>query len=70
MNGVVALQSLTVPDAFITLAVVGAVLLIGRFLLNLAIRVVIIVAVVAGILWLLGASSFVSLVAPVIPVLG
>lgn len=70
MNSEVVVQSLTVPDAFITLAVVGAVLLVGRFLLNLAIKVVIVVAVVAGLLWLLGASSFVSLMAPVIPFLG
>lgn len=70
MNGVVALQSLTVPDAFVTLAVVGAVLLIGRFLLNLAIKVVVIVAIAAGLLWLFGASSLVSLVAPMLPLLG
>ncbi len=70
MNSVVALQSFTVPDIFITLAVVGAVLLIGRFLLNLAVKVVIIVAIISGVLWLLGASSFVSLVAPAIPPLG
>lgn len=70
MNSVVALQSLTVPDAFITLAVVGAVLFIGRFLLNLAIKVVIIVALVAGVLWMFGASSFISLMAQSIPILG
>lgn len=70
MNGIVALQSLTVPDAFITLAVVGAVLFIGRFLLNLAIKVVIIVALVAGVLWLFGANSFISLMAQSIPILG
>ncbi|UPM41740.1 hypothetical protein [Halocatena salina] len=70
MNVVLPLQLLTVPDAFVTIAVIGAVLLIGRFLLNLAIKVVIIVAVIAGMLWLLGASSFVSLAAPMLPLFG
>ncbi|RRJ28016.1 hypothetical protein [Halocatena pleomorpha] len=71
MNNVLPLQLLTVPDAFITLVVVGAVLLVGRFLMNLAIKVVVLVALIAGMLWLFGISSFVSLAVPVFsPIFG
>lgn len=64
MDGVFALQAFSVPDIVITLAVVLAVLLIGRFLLKLAVKVVIIVALIAGVLWLLGSGSLFSLTAP------
>ncbi len=57
MDTLITLQPVVDQNFFITLAVVVAVLLVGRFLLNLAMKIVIIVAVIAGVLWLLGSGA-------------
>lgn len=61
MNPLLVLQAFTVPGILGTLVVIGVVLLIGRFLLNLAIKIVVAAAVIAGILWLLGVVTLPSL---------
>ncbi|WP_330630325.1 hypothetical protein [Halocatena halophila] len=57
MDTLITLQPVVDQNFFITLAVVVAVLLVGRFLLNLAMKIVVIVAVIAGVLWLLGSGA-------------
>ncbi|MFC6961295.1 hypothetical protein [Halocatena marina] len=61
MHGLIAAQAFTVPGILGTLVVVGIILLIGRFLLNMAFKVVLIAAIIAGALWFLGAESLLSL---------
>jgi hypothetical protein len=61
MDALLAAQAFDVPGILGTLVVVGIVLLIGRFLLNVALKIVVVVAVIAGILWLLGITSLPSL---------
>jgi hypothetical protein len=61
MDALLAAQAFDVPGILGTLVVVGIVLLIGRFLLNIALKIVVVVAVIAGILWLLGITSLPSL---------
>jgi hypothetical protein len=61
MDALLPLQALTVPGILGTLIVIGIVLIIGKFLLNLAFKIVVFAAIVAGVLWLLGVSSLPSL---------
>lgn len=61
MNALLVLQALTAPGILGALVVIGIVLLIGRFLLNLAIKIVVVAAVIAGILWMLGVVALPSL---------
>jgi hypothetical protein len=61
MNALLALQAVTVPGILGALVVVGIVLLIGRFLLNLAFKIVVTAAVIAGILWIFGIVTLPSL---------
>ncbi len=45
------------PGLLSTLIVVAVVILVGRFLLNVALKIVIVAAVIVGLLWLIGALS-------------
>lgn len=47
----------SLPGLLSTLIVVAVVILVGRFLLNVALRIVVVAAVVVGLLWLFGALS-------------
>jgi len=54
----VPLQELpSLPGLLSTLVVVAVVILVGRFLLNVALRLVVLAAIVVGLLWLLGTLS-------------
>lgn len=56
MDAVIPLQGLpNLTQLVSALIVVAVVLVIGRFLLNVALKIVVAAAVVVGILWLLGA---------------
>jgi hypothetical protein len=48
----------TVPSLLVGLIALAAVILVGRFVLNLAWRLVTIAIVVVGALWLLGLVGF------------
>lgn len=45
------------PGLLSTLIVVAVVILVGRFLLNVALKIVVVAAIVVGVLWLFGALS-------------
>jgi len=49
--------ALTLPGVLSTLVVLAVVFLVGRFLLKVALRIVILAAIVAGVLWFLGGLS-------------
>lgn len=61
MHGLIALQALTVPGILSTLVVIGVILLVGKFLLNIAFKIVVLAAIVAGVLWFLGSGTFLPL---------
>jgi hypothetical protein len=44
-----------------TLIVIALVIVVGRFLLDVALKIVVVAAVVIGLLWLLGALSVLGL---------
>lgn len=58
----VGLQGLPeLPGLLTTLIVVAVVLFVGRILLNVALKVVIVVAVLVGVGWLLAAADLLPL---------
>lgn len=62
MYGLTVLQAFTVPGILSTLVIIGIILIIGRFLLNIAFKAVILAAIVAGVLWLLGSESILPMI--------
>jgi hypothetical protein len=58
----VPLQELpSLPGLLSTLIVIALVIVVGRFLLDVALKIVVVAAVVIGLLWLLGALSLLGL---------
>jgi hypothetical protein len=51
----------SLPGLLSTLIVVALVIVVGRFLLNVALKIVVVAAVVVGVLWLVGALSLLGL---------
>jgi len=62
------LQGLPVPGGLpgllSALIIVGIVLVVGRMLLSVAFRIVVVAAVIVGLLWLFGALSLLEGVLP------
>lgn len=62
MNALLVLQQLPSLTAMLsTLIVAAIVIVVGRFLLNVAFKIVVVAAIVVGLLWLLGTFSVIPL---------